>query len=354
MQTLLFIEKKLHRHADRGHFRKWVSGMNSELAAAQAAWPLLRQHNPTLINLSENHSFRWDGESGPSHVLRVHRPGYQSSQSIESELAWLAAMRATAIPVPQAVPGHDGKLLQPLGDRTGVLFRFEAGREPTQADPLESIFRTLGRYAALAHAQVASWTRPAWFTRPRWDAGAILDPSGLWGQWRNSPGVIGATLAVLERLDAALRRDLAEYGDESDRFGLIHADMRLANLLLDAERIVLLDFDDCGFGWLLYDLAAGLSFIETDTRVPGLITAWCDGYQAVRPLPPAAERMIPVMILLRRMALLAWIGSHGETALAQAHAGIWATDTARLATGYLAARDSGADAPGLSGRVSAG
>ena len=45
--------------------------------------------------------------------------------------------------------------------------------------------------------------------------------------------------------------------------------------------------------------------------------------------------MVDTMILLRRMALLAWIGSHAETGLARSHAESFAADTARLAKRYL-------------------
>ena len=46
--------------------------------------------------------------------------------------------------------------------------------------------------------------------------------------------------------------------------------------------------------------------------------------------------MIDTLILLRRMALLAWIGSHADTDLAKAHADRFATDTAAMARRYLA------------------
>ena len=53
----------------------------------------------TLINLSENHTFRIDAPAGRT-VLRVHRPGYHTAASIESELAWLEALRRdTDLPV---------------------------------------------------------------------------------------------------------------------------------------------------------------------------------------------------------------------------------------------------------------
>jgi Ser/Thr protein kinase RdoA (MazF antagonist) len=86
----------------------------------------------------------------------------------------------------------------------------------------------------------------------------------------------------------------------------------------------------------MYDLAASLSFFETSPQVPALIRAWLQAYMQVRPLKADDIRMIDTMILFRRMALLAWIGSHEETALAKAHADRFATDTAEMARRYLA------------------
>ena len=69
-------------------------------------------------------------------------------------------------------------------------------------------------------------------------------------------GVGPAEAAVLARLDEALRHRLAAFGTGSDRYGLVHADTRLANLLVDDDGgVSVIDFDDCGFGWYLYDLA---------------------------------------------------------------------------------------------------
>ena len=110
--------------------------------------------------------------------------------------------------------------------------------------------------------------------------------------------------------------------------------MRLANLLVDGDRVTLIDFDDCGFGWFMYDLAASLSFIETSPQLASLKAGWIAGYEAVRPLSSDDLRIVDAMILLRRMALLAWIGSHAETGLARQHAGRFAVDTAALAEAW--------------------
>jgi Ser/Thr protein kinase RdoA (MazF antagonist) len=114
--------------------------------------------------------------------------------------------------------------------------------------------------------------------------------------------------------------------------------MRLANLLVAPGRTTLIDFDDCGFGWFLYDLAASLSFIETSPLVPALRRSWLAGYTAIRPLQPQDLAIVDAMILLRRMALLAWIGSHAETRLAQSQAARFAPDTALLARAYVEGR----------------
>jgi Ser/Thr protein kinase RdoA (MazF antagonist) len=111
--------------------------------------------------------------------------------------------------------------------------------------------------------------------------------------------------------------------------------MRLANLLIEGETTRLIDFDDCGLGWFLYDFATGISFMEDNPQVPALRQAWVRGYRSVRPLSDAEEAEIDTFVMLRRMALLAWIGSHIEAPEPQALAPHFAAGTAKLAAEYI-------------------
>ncbi|WP_421760232.1 phosphotransferase enzyme family protein [Devosia sp.] len=310
----------------------------SLVADSLKLWAETAGGTTVLINVSENHTFRIDGTGGTQHILRLHRPHYQSRTAINSELAWLQALAATTdIPVPKPLLAIDGELLQEVApDRFAALFRFEQGREPKPDEDLAPLFAVLGRYAATAHLHIETWEQPERFVRPIWDAIGLLEPAGLWGDWRKAPHVEGEVLEDLLALDAALRQRLHAYGTDIDRFGLIHADMRLGNLLVDEDQVTLLDFDDCGFGWFLYDLAASLSFFETSPQVPALIRSWLTAYMQVRPLKTEDVAMIDTLILLRRMALLAWISSHADTDLAKAHADRFAADTAAMARRYLA------------------
>ena len=143
-------------------------------------------------------------------------------------------------------------------------------------------------------------------------------------------------LELLGRLDTTIRDRLAAYGQSDDRFGLIHADIRLANLLVDDGQVRVIDFDDSGFAWFMYDFATTVSFMEDHPRVPDLQDAWLEGYRSVAPLDPADEAELDTFVMLRRLLLVAWIGSHHTFATEAAELGAgFTTGTCALAERYL-------------------
>jgi Ser/Thr protein kinase RdoA (MazF antagonist) len=130
--------------------------------------------------------------------------------------------------------------------------------------------------------------------------------------------------------------------------------MRLANLLLDGQTVKVIDFDDCGFSWFLYDCATTVSFFEEKPEVPQLIQAWTRGYRRVAPLSIEDETEIDTFVMLRRILLVAWIGSHSETELAQSMGIAYTRGTVPLCEAYLAKFADGsspADAGGREGRT---
>ena len=101
-----------------------------------------------------------------------------------------------------------------------------------------------------------------------------------------------------------------------------------------------IDFDDCGFGWFMYDFAAAVSFIEDDERVPIFKECWIKGYERQQKIPLSARQEMDTMMMLRRMALLAWVGSRIESTEPQKLAPTFAATTARLAESYLTRQNS--------------
>jgi len=297
-----------------------------------------------LLNVSENATYAVGVPgSGERSVLRVHRPGYHSRAAIESELAWTAALRAEGVvDTPAVLPAADGRLVvegtHPDGERRhAVRFAFVDGVEPA-GDRLAADVREVGAITARLHAHARRWRRPAAFTRFRWDAATMIGEVGHWGRWQDGLGVGAAEREVLGRLATALTERLAAFGDGPDQFGLVHADMRLANLLVDpagARGVTVIDFDDCGFSWYLYDLGASLSFIEHDPAVPELVAAWVDGYREQSPLPAQDEAELPTFVLLRRLLLVAWIGSHADVEFARGLGAEYTATSCDLAETYL-------------------
>ena len=298
-----------------------------------------------LINLSENATYRVDAADGRRWALRVHREGYHSRNAIASELAWLTALREDgAVITPVAVPGKDGEIIQLVPHellprpRHVVMSEWETGDEPSEdVHNLQEWFEILGETAARMHEHVRGWQKPDYFERLTWDFETSLGATPHWGSWRDGMGMTPETEALFADTVALIGRRLERFGKGPERFGLIHCDMRLANLLIDGDVTKVIDFDDCGFSWLLYDCATTVSFFEDKPEVPDLLAAWVRGYRRVRDLPPSDVLEIQTFVMLRRLLLVAWIGSHSETELAQEMGISFTRDTVPLCKAYLSA-----------------
>ena len=296
-----------------------------------------------MINLSENATYKVEAADGQRWALRIHRDGYHSKAAIESELAWLVALRdASVVVTPRPVKGRDGEMIQMVSHmklerpRHVVLSNWEAGAEPGIDHDLAKPFEVLGEVTARMHQHARRWKRPHYFTRLTWNFETSLgEHNPHWGRWRDGMGVDAAKQKLFGRTVDVIGKRLAAYGEGADRFGLIHCDLRLANLLMDGESVKAIDFDDCGFGWFMYDAATPVSFYEHEPQVPDLIEAWKQGYRKAAVLDKADAEEIPTFVMLRRLLLVAWIGSHAETDLAKSMGLPYTEGTMDLCENYL-------------------
>ena len=205
----------------------------------------------TLLNRSENETWR----AGPL-VLRLHRQGYHTKPEIAAELAWLTALQGLpGLNSVRPFPGEQG-LVTEIDGRFLVAFAPIPGQELHPGDDLARWFAPLGEITARLHLHARQWTPPQGFTRKCWDVETILGPDPHWGHWRQAQGLDPQGETLLARATDALAAKLIAYGTGPEVFGLIHADLRLANLMVSGDTLTVLDFDDCGFGWWAYDLAA--------------------------------------------------------------------------------------------------
>lgn len=295
-----------------------------------------------LIVVSENATYLVETPDGFRSILRVHREDYYIRRAIECELAWLDALGSVSVvATPGYCIGKDGQAIQEcrvecLPDPRFIdMFHFVEGPAPDENGDMTAGYEELGAIAAKCHQHVIDWVHPQPFERLIWNLDAVFGDAPTWGNWRDAPEVTDDVRSALEQVETTVCSRLAAYEKSPARFNLIHADMRLANLLVGDNGTRLIDFHDCGHSWFMYDFAASISFIEDDPRIPLFRTAWLKGYRSVGPLSAEDEAEIDTFIMLRRIALLAWIGSHIEDPEPKELAPGFAATTARLRQLFL-------------------
>lgn len=275
------------------------------------------------LQISENITYLVKNEeTGQKKVLRICRPGYHTFDEINAELLWLAEIKNyTPVIVAEPVIGTNGSYVQLLeswmigNTYAGVMYEFLEGSAPDENDEENVIkmFVKLGEITAYLHKQSKMWNKAKDLSRFSWNYETMLGSAAPWGKWSDTPDLTPETLALLSKTSDIIKKRLTDYGQSNERYGLIHADLRLANLLIEGDQVKVIDFDDCGFGWYMHDLAAALSFIETCPIADKLVESWLHGYLKVDKLSDDDIAEIDTFIMQRRLQLLAWITSHFDS-----------------------------------------
>lgn len=287
-------------------------------AAAQNALPVYGLSEAHLERLSYVNNAVFAVKTGDSKfVLRLHRHALRRPEAIESELLWLDAIsHNTRLHVPRPVRTQTGTWLGKVsveGIETPLnvtMFVWIEGvfYKPNEITPAQA--RRLGTFLAELHLCSESFQPPAGFYRPR------LDWEGLFGvDSPYNPGAGNAIftpdqLAVLDAVATRARTTMDTLGESPRNFGLIHGDFIAKNYLFDGDTVCAIDFDDCGFGYYLYDLAPPLLQWSTESNYAALKDALWQGYTAVRPLPDSDRVHLEVFVASRHVASCRWIAGN--------------------------------------------
>jgi Ser/Thr protein kinase RdoA (MazF antagonist) len=289
--------------------------------AALAEWGLPLQE-PELLKYRENAVFKVRLADGGKAALRLHRPGYHSEQALLSELQWMDDLRRNGQCVPQPIATGDGRLLVGLdgGEKQfadligwvdGVQLG-ETGKPFAHArDRIVSLFHAVGAAMAEMHNVSDRWTPPANFSRSAWDAGGLLGEAPVWGRFWDCAGVSAEDREFLARLRANLIQRLQAISSDLD-YGLIHADLVRENVLVSGDRIAMIDFDDCGYGWRLFDIATALLRNRREPHYPLIKASLLEGYRSKRALSHEALAHLPLFLTLRSLTYIGWAGERSE------------------------------------------
>lgn len=282
-----------------------IEQLAAEAAAHWGGTPL------ALIRNRENAVFRMTLPNGGFAALRLHRVGYQTAAAIESELWFCGALADRGLPVPRALPAQVGGVLvelssgrmasavewlagAPLGDATVPL----TGRAQDQT----ATHYALGQVLARVHSTTETLDLPQGFERPAWDIDGLTGETPFWGRFWEHPALTPAERGKMQAARQFLRAGLQAHAKSAPLIP-IHADVLRENILVEGDALSLIDFDDSGLGFALYDLGTVLSQNLYEPAFAEIRAGVIDGYQALR---PADAQTVDLFTLARCLASVGW------------------------------------------------
>ena len=300
-----------------------------------------------LIKFRENAVFRVD-KNGFKAALRLHRHGYHSDDELRSELQWMQALLTANVMVPTLIPTNSGELFLKHsadglpGELQIDLFEWINGEQLGSVEEgvaneaeIGRIYMALGELAARIHNQAANWKLPHGFVRHAWDAHGLVGEHPIFGEFWKLESASNAEVALLKRGRDRVFNELSHTKKSSDTYSMIHADFAPENILVEDDKIHLIDFDDAGFGWHLFELATSLYFIQDEPYFDRAKEAIVKGYRVHRQLSDEQLELLPLHLLARGFTYISWAHTRQETETAQELTPTILASVCELAENYL-------------------
>lgn len=277
-----------------------------------------------ILRISENTTVKLKSANNQFYIMRINRPNYHTYEELECELKWMINLgNNTDIIMPSVIMNNNHSLISELDEAIEYgtnysIFSYIEGTElyaSTKEEQLKLI-SIIGETAAKLHMNVINNTEVSNLSRFSWDYKDLIGANSRWGDWKTHPALENSQIQHFEQVLSIIERKLSTYEKTAEHFGLIHADLHPGNFMNTKLGIALIDFDDCGYGWFLYE--CGCSVMQFSEYIDELVSAWIIGYEHIRTLSPNDKNMIWSFVILRRIVRIAWMNSHSDSTTAQA------------------------------------
>ncbi|MBS0014925.1 MAG: phosphotransferase [Arthrospira sp. SH-MAG29] len=228
-----------------------------------------------------------------SYILRVSHHHWRSRSETEFELDLLDFLGKRDIPVSHPLRTWENQLLveinAPEGKRYAALFTYASGQIPLgDLNPSQS--RQLGQTVARLH-QVSRHFHTDHYRSPL-TLEYLLDRSveaiAPFLQLRSSD------LSDLHNTAETIRAKLADFPKNADLWGICWGDPHSGNAhFTHSGEITLFDFDQCGYGWRIFDIAKFLQVSLQAGLGRSSREAFIQGYQEIYPLTDWEKYTLP-------------------------------------------------------------
>ena len=256
------------------------------------------------LNSYENRVYQIGIEDERPVVAKFYRPGRWSDDSIREEHEFALDLAAQEIPVVPPLE-IDGDTLKHSGHHRLAVYPCHGGRAP-DLDNYE-LLTQLGRLVARIHLEGEV---TAFKHRPRIDIESygvesidyLLDNDFM--PEENRAAYESTAELVLDGVEACFERA------GSTKELRLHGDFHPGNVLVNQDRLHIVDLDDCRHGPAVQDLWMFLSGDRVE-QTPQL-EALLEGYQSFRRFDPRELHLIEALRSLRIMHYAAWLARRWE------------------------------------------
>jgi Ser/Thr protein kinase RdoA (MazF antagonist) len=257
------------------------------------------------INYEYNATLKVETADGLLFALRINTNSPRTPENLRAEIAFVRFLAEDGrVKVPHPIENREGNFYTSiLHEASGrmfhcVLYSWILGVELEDV-PTDEQLSALGAAMATMHVAAQSFELPEGSSLPTFD-----DP--LW--WTEDFLLSDKSVLDAEAKDL-ITRGLSAIKSGVDKYFangtpmLIHADMHGGNVLWYEDSLAVIDFDDCGFGFPLQDLATTLYYLDT----PEQDAAFKKGYASIAPVPECSEKEMKMLFLQRRIVLLNYL-----------------------------------------------
>ena len=116
---------------------------------------------------------------------------------------------------------------------------------------------------------------------------------------------------------------------------MIHADFAAENIMVNGADVRLIDFDDAGFGWHLFELVTALFFLQGESYYDLAKDALIEGYRKNRQLSDEQLKLLPLFFMARGTTYVGWVHTRSETDTAKELTPMIVETACELAEEYL-------------------